>query len=371
MPHPTNQMMPPHMPPRPQDHMMPQHPPIPSGPGPRGRMGLPPHRPPAPQPGPNYMTPPRNQGPMMVPQHGFMPPNIPYHMGPPPHGRPLHSRFDRPPQARPEYMSPPPGRPIPHGHMPYPGHGGPRPMPVRMGVPMGAPQHFIPRSGVGMSQRPPYGGFPGQGFPQPPELGMVANRTMPHRTMVAHPERDVEGVSGMDDEMEIEETGVTTESDIPPEAVSGKPWANSKSVTGSTEVKKADVPEPEVHTSQSQEPVLASEATSSDGVTSEGPPPPQPPTTADEEVTMSAGHTETEESNDKVVSDGEKHHEENQLRGNEQLTLQGEKEIDCSSSEGRDGNAGGAQDEGGDQHSKDDPYIEVVADTCTSETQSK
>lgn len=194
----------------------------------------------------------------------------------------------------------------------------------------------------------------------------------------ARPERDVEaGVSGMDDEMEIEETGATLDSDMPPDAVSAR--GNSKSVTASTEVEKADVPESAVHTSQSQEPV---EATSSGGVTSEAPPPPLPPTTADEsceEVTES--QAEIEESNDMDVSDGEKHREENQngdgvaLHENEQLALQGEEEREeCPSSEAGVGDADGAQNEGDDQHmtdSDDDSYIEVVADTCTSENKSK
>ena len=292
------------------------------------------------------------------------------------------------------------------------------------GGPMGnaGPPHgggFMPPSG-----RPPYGMFPNQGgYPPPREL---PSRAMPHMMMDSgstYTRLDREGVSGVDDAMEIEETGTT--SDLPPRSISDKD--SYKAATGSAEVRKA---KPEAHTSQSEEPVFEKPVPVSEDLIpmSENPVPVleepvavlkkpvpcevvpspcdvtsagvetsslqgDPPT--EEQVEMSDGQAEIEQSNDMDIDFSGKHEEnlntENQGEDEDERHLgmrqedaghidmgcedeqmpdgrqddgpiSGTEELPPEEGEGLDGGAGAVQ--GGDEHSmvSEDLDVEGVDD---------
>lgn len=331
----------------------------------------------------------------MIPQHGFIQsPNVQYHMGPPPHSRPP-GRFDQPPRARPDFMPSLPGRPIPPGHMLYPEHSGPHPLPMRMGGPMGRPmsgpiaQHnrFIPPSGVNLNQRPPHSGFPGQAFPRP----MAANRNMPHGPREGGrpaPGFDEQGVSGVDDAMEIEESGVTLESDIPVDKKTSRDSKlRDKKTSGDSKLDtnaKATTPaEDQVHTSQSEEPLSEepvcplSEATSSGGEAGGATAADTHPSSPSDTAVMEESNDSDSEGNPPTGAEADPNQRDDAvLCENDQSTLsQAEEELQCcTSTEDGDSQHPPASDSVLGEHrlasdhppAPGDNPIEAVPDTRTS-----
>ena len=218
IPHAVGQMVLPHGTPRPPEPMVhQQHPPIPPTSTPQGPMGLP-HHPHPPQSGTSYMAPPHNQGPM-IPQQGFVQPStVPYTMapGPPPHGPPAPraNRFDHPPHARPNFVSPRPSQSLLQNH--FPGHSRQHPF-ARMRAPISQNPRFGPSAGSSFPQGPPPMRYPGQGQGPPMPVEMGANGTtswMAVKSETTNPGLSAEGelMSGVDDAMDIEETaGEATE----------------------------------------------------------------------------------------------------------------------------------------------------------------
>jgi hypothetical protein len=179
---------------------------------------------------------------------------------------------------------------------------------------------------------------------------------------VAHPEVIKEDVHSVDDAMEIEDTGPTSELDLPPKSGGGKPSM------GYADVNKEDA---EARPSQSEEPVSPFETTSTNAeeppllVTAAGGGPPDQTVTMDQTSVMEdMDVTGTSDVQDRVQLDREQ-----DVSGTSDVQDRGQ--FDDGSHGGEQSMVGGGEEEGEQQHAaadipgedEDDEIIDVVADS--------
>lgn len=211
-----------------------------------------------------------------------------------------------------------------------------------MGPMAGQHNRFVPPSGININQQLPPG-FPGR-FPQP--MGAVRHVPRERETEQA-PDSNYQGVSGVDDAMEIEESGVT---DMPVD--------KHNKTTGVTA--PADN---QVRTSKPEEPVVQwSEAVSSSASIPEGTHPSSP-------LGADAACEPVGNNDDMDVSDGEgqltsANLDPNPNQEDDQSTHSHEEELQYS--------AGGKDSDhpptsASDYNEPREGPTEAIADTCSSE----